>query len=166
MAEQQRKALKSMDRNHVAGLFLAHLDALHHVQVSGPGRTLYSFHVLIDRKAYYALCLVKSSDYWQHRLHLTAPEVSLVVCMRHDTVLPLDCLELRTGHHYTAFQEPQQKPARRNNRHAALIFLGQLLSGDDSAWQRLNEFPESTKYRYLSSVKRYSKRRQGRPLAV
>ena len=156
----------SVDRVSVAGLFREHLDALRGVEIAGPGNTSLSYRVRIDGQERYAVCLVKSSDYWYHRLHLTAPGVSLVVCMRHDTVLAVDVLELRSGRHYKPYEEPLQKPAARNNRYAALIVVGQLLAGDDSAWQRLKDYPDSTRYRYLASVKHYSKRRSGKPLAV
>jgi hypothetical protein len=86
--------------------------------------------------------------------------------MRHDTVLAQNVLELRTGRHYKPYEEPLQKPLARNSRYASLIVVGQLLAGDDSAWQRLKDYPESTRYRYLASVKQFSKRRQGKPLAV
>ena len=154
------------DRVAVAGLLLAHLEALRGVEIAGPGKAALSYCLRIDGRDYYAVCLVKSSDYWYHRLHLAAPGVSLVVCMRHDTVLAIDALELRSGRHYKPFEEPLQKPATRNNRYASLIVMGQLLAGDDSAWQRLKDYPESTRYRYLARVKHYSKRRQGKPLAV
>ena len=157
---------RKMDRVSVAGLFRAHLDTLQGVEIMGRGKTRCSYQVRIDRDDYYAVCLVKSSDYWYHRLHLTAPGVSLVVCLHHDTVLGVDVLELHTGRHYRPQEEPIQKPTERNSRYAALIVTGQLLAGDDTAWQRLKEYPESTRYRYLARVKRYSKRRQGKPLAV
>jgi len=156
----------NVDRVGVSGLFLAHLDALRGIEIAGPGKTSLSYQVRIDGQEHYAVCLVKSSDYWYHRLHLTAPCVSLVVCMRHDTVLAVEVLELHTGRHYKAQEEPLHKPSTRNSRYAALIVVGQLLAGDDSAWQRLKDYPESTRYRYLASVKQYSKRRQGKPLAV
>lgn len=154
------------DRVAVAGLLHAHLDVLQGVTIAGPGRTALSCQVRIDGHDYYAVCLVKSSDYWYHRLHLASPGVTLVVCLRHDTVLPIDSLELRSGRHYTPLEEPVQKPATRNNRYASLIVVGQLLAGDDGAWQRLKEYPDSTRYRYLAHVKHYSKRRSGKPLAV
>ncbi|MGH2478052.1 MAG: hypothetical protein ACRDHW_00135 [Ktedonobacteraceae bacterium] len=157
---------RKVDRVYVSGLFHAHLDALEGVQIAGPGNTKLSHWVRIDWQDHYAVCLVKSSDYWYHRLQLTAPGVSLVVCMRHDTVLAQDVLELRTGRHYKPYEEPLLKPPVRNNRYASLIVLGQLLAGEDTAWQRLKDFPESTRFRYLSSVKRFSKKRQGKPLAV
>ena len=155
-----------LTRLAVAGLLHAHLDSLRGVEIAGPGKAALSYRVRIDGREHYAVCLVNSSDYWRHRLHLAASHVSLVVCMRHDTVLAVDVLELRTGRHYRPLEEPVHKPAARNNRYAALIVLGQLLAGDDSAWQRLHSYPESTRYRYLASVKRYSTRRQGKPLAV
>lgn len=157
---------RQVDRVYVSGLFYSHLDALRGIEITGPGNTPLSHRVRIDGHSYYAVCLVKSSDYWYHRLQLSAPSVSLVVCMHHDTVLAVDVLELSTGRHYRPYEEPLQKPAKRNNRHAALIVLGQLLAGDDGAWQKLKAYPESTRYRYLASIKRYSKQRQGRPLAV
>jgi hypothetical protein len=157
---------RKKDRVAVAGLLVAHLDALRGVEIAGPGNARLSYRVRIDGHDYYAVCLVKSSDYWYHRLHLTAPGVSLVVCMRHDTVLAIDTLELRSGRHYKPYEEPLQKPATRNNRYASLIVVGQLLAGDDRAWQRLKDYPDSTRYRYLASVKHYSKRRSGKPLAV
>lgn len=155
-----------VDRVAVSGLFQAHIDGLRGVEIAGPGNTALSYRVRIDGREHYAVCLVKSSDYWNHRLHLTAPGVSLVVCMRHETVLAQDVLELSTGRHYRPGEEPLHKPAVRNSRIAAQIILGQLLAGDDSAWQRLKTYPESTRYRYLSSVKHYNKRRPGKPLAV
>lgn len=157
---------RKIDRVAVAGLLYAHLDALRGVEIAGPGNARLSYRVRIDGRDYYAVCLVKSSDYWYHRLHLTAPGVSLVVCHRHDTVLAVDTLELQSGRHYKPYEEPLQKPATRNNRFAALIVVGQLLAGDDRAWQRLKDYPESTRYRYLAHVKDYSKRRSGKPLAV
>ena len=121
-------------------------------------------------KTHYALVLSRSWDYWEYRLSFSAPAVSLVICSRHDSCLPIRVLEVgSSGYCYAPRDLPRDAdPAgTRRTRKTALIFVGALLSGDQQAFDALDRM-------HLSSRKRYRRRleqlltdnRVGRPLHI
>lgn len=161
-----------LNRAQVYGLFLSHGDALH-ITVERFYAS-YCLQVSIpperqgDRESWRALILARSSDYWHQRVHLRRtgrPE--LVICYEHDTCLPCAVLALDEGWLYKACELPHwYTPAKRVTKRGCMVFLGQLLSGDDAGFQQFNDpsFPRTTRYRYLAKMRRFSHNRRGRPL--
>lgn len=117
-----------------------------------------------------AVVLVKSSDYWEYRLHLASNRPGLIVCHRHDSLVPLPVLSLEDGREYQAEDLPkkyeQLAQARdEHSRHAAKVLLGALLCGVKEAHDLLLAMPESTRRKYELKMHTYQRRQRGRPLA-
>lgn len=128
----------------------------------------YSFALVLRSRAYHALVLMRSSDYWFKRVHMTVAETGiqapdLLITWEHDSCLPLDVLSLRSGDWHPAYSSTS---ITKRNRYTARVLVGQLLCGLQSAYEDLESFPEGTKYRYLARVASLSKRDRGRPLKI
>ena len=119
-----------------------------------------------------AVCLVHSSDYWYHRLHLSGQPVGLLIVGRHDTIVPVAVLSLEDGREYA----PEDMPARyalnggsladlRRSHATAPLILGALLCGIAQAHALLPTLPDSTRRAYEKKMQAYQRRRRGRPLA-
>lgn len=150
------------NRAEVDNLLLRYEATLKRIRILAPGRASHTWRVEMDAKELYAVSLVRSSDYWKHRLHLTAKHVSMVICVQHDTILPVPCLALLEGWSYEAHKEPRTFQAR--NRYTSYVVIGALLCGLESWFQGVQALPTGTKYRYLARIQEYSRRRPGRPL--
>jgi hypothetical protein len=166
---------KTLDRETVLKHFLvqlAHFAVVKQVALTGHGT---AFSALLNGKPVHGVTLVRSSDFWKYRLHLRSKQqspVGLVVCYRHDSVVPVHVLALEDGRDY----EPEDLPGKyssldaviaEHSRHAAKVMLGALLCGLKSAHDALGDedMPESTRRKYEAKMHMYQRRRQGRPLA-
>jgi len=116
------------------------------------------------------VALVRSSDYWEYRLHLQRGAIDLVVCYRHDSVVPVHVLALEDGRAY----EPEDLPGKyttldavkaEHSRYAAKVLVGALLCGKKAAHDLLLAMPESTRRKYEAKMHHYQRRQRGRPLA-
>ncbi len=115
------------------------------------------------------LVLARSSDFWQYRLHLARSPLDLVVCYRHDTVLPITVVEIETGKHYTPHEYPNQFTSYEDAYQARtqagrLTIVGGLLCGVQRAYDLVAALPESTRRKYENSAHDFQKRRRGRQL--
>jgi hypothetical protein len=125
--------------------------------------------VQLDGRELLAVTLVRSSDYWRQRLHLSAGQAfQLVVCLRHDSILPLAVLSLLEGRSYDRYVAPLWFEQSHHRRVAGtgMIVLGGLLCGLHEWHEALEQFPPSTRRRYRAELRRLMKRRPGRPLAL
>lgn len=128
--------------------------------------------------AAHGIVLVRSSDFWEYRLHLPGKQSApptLVVCYRHDTVVPVPVIELETGHQYKAHEFPRQftsfeEAHQARTRAGRLTIVGGLLCGMQAAYDLLAALradeKESTARKYESGAHRYQKRRPGRQVAT
>ncbi|HVB20592.1 MAG TPA: hypothetical protein VNG51_01420 [Ktedonobacteraceae bacterium] len=127
----------------------------------------YAFSLVLRGRAYRSLFLVRSSDYWEKRVHKTVEKTGqapdLLVCWEHDSCCPVDVLALRTGDWHPAYNS---RTVSVRNRYTAQVIVGQLLCGLQAAYDDLADYPEGTKYRYLAKVAELSKRERGRPLKI
>ena len=161
---------RTLERETVFTHFLTQLSHFSHikeVKMSGHG---LAFSCLLNGKSVRAVALVKSSDYWEYRLHLQRPSTTLVVCYRHDSVVPTHVLALEDGRDY----EPEDLPgkyasiadvAASLSRHNARIFFGALMCGKKAAHDLLQDMKESTRRKYEAKMHKYQRRQRGRPLA-
>lgn len=118
-----------------------------------------------------ATILVASFDYYAHRLLLTKHGYDLVICQKHNSALPVWCLELDTAHLYKPGTAPDTRPPaaaneyRRRTADEQKILISQIILGVDSAMHELNTMPYRTKRRYLALREQYLRPKLGRPYA-
>ena len=169
---------KSLDRATVANDF-----ALQWKRIVGLAAVTFAargsaFSATYTGSAARGIVLVRSSDFWEYRLHLPgkagAPP-TLVVCYRHDTVLPCPVIELETGHQYKAHEFPRQftsfeDACTSKTRAGRLVIVGGLLCGMQAAYDLLAALrqaeKESTARKYETGAHQYQKRRPGRQVAT
>jgi len=128
-----------------------------------PGGSSYSFAIRCQGRSYHALILMRSSDYWEKRIHMGKDAPDLLIVWLHDSCVPVAVLALRTGDWDQPYSHAQ---VTQRNRYTARIIVGQLLCGLQAAYDEIAQFPEGTRYRYLAKVAALSKRKRGRPLKV
>jgi hypothetical protein len=116
-----------------------------------------------------ATVLVSSFDYYSHRLLLTKHGFDLVICQRHNSALPVWCLELDTAHLYKPGTAPDVRPPaggrHRRTQDEQRILISQIILGVDSAMIELNAMPYRSRVRYLKLRELYLLPKQGRPFA-
>jgi hypothetical protein len=175
MSQAQRIAAPSsnkqrLDRAGVKRLFVEHAEALGASSIRRAADAPYTFHLSImdqDRGlmwAQTALVLVRSSDYWQQRIHLLDHDLTLLIVWKHDSIVPLPVLALDSGHWHSARTHTRQRTTR--NRYTAWQLLGELLCGMQSAYDELDHISYQAKHRYLKRVHELMHRAKGRPVAV
>src|SRR5947208_14052477 len=99
---------RGLDRETVFHHFLlqqAHFGSIRDVM---PARNGLGFTATYNGRRVTGVVLVLSSDYWNYRLHMARTQIALVVCMRHDSLLPVDVLSLEDGREYA----PEDLPKR------------------------------------------------------
>lgn len=113
-----------------------------------------------------ATILVASFDYYSHRLLLTKHGFDMVICQRHNSALPVWCLELDTAHLYKPGTAPETRPDReRRTQDEQKILISQIILGVDSAMTELKNMPYRTRRRYLALREQYLQPKLGRPFA-
>src|SRR5260370_14791322 len=93
----------------------------------------------------------RSSEYHQHRVSVLDVHhiVSLVICRKHDSVLPVPVIDLAAHPTCASFEPPHwYRPAMRATRRGSSVFLGQLICGITGAYELLTTLPPSTQRRY------------------
>src|SRR5712691_351658 len=150
-------------------LLLQQQDALHlTVKAEYGGRlvgVLFAGHTE-ERLAW--LC-ERSSEYHQHRVRALDVHhiVALVICRKHDSVLPVPVIDLDARQRCGAFEPPYwYQPDMRATKRGSSVFLGQLICGIKSAYDQLATLPPSTQRRYRLRVKRQARGRRGRPIKL
>lgn len=115
-----------------------------------------------------ATILVVSFDYYEHRLNLARHGIDLVICQRHNSALPVWCLELDSAHLYKPGTAPDTRPAadrQRRTQDEQRVFISLIILGVDTAMAELNDMPYRTRIRYLNLREKYLLPKVGRPWA-
>jgi hypothetical protein len=116
-----------------------------------------------------ATVLATSFDFYQYRLNLHQQGVELVICQRHDAVLPVYVLELETATMYQPGTSPDierpREQRKKRNQEEVRVFISQLLVGVESAYAELWKMPPRTRQHYLALRAAYLRPRVGRPWA-
>jgi len=112
--------------------------------------------------------LVSSFDFYELRMNIQRYGVALVVVQRHDACVPLWCLELDSGVLYAPASTPTDiaRPddqIQRRNKDEMHLFLSELITGTERAYQELRDMPERTRKRYLALREKYLLPKVGRP---
>lgn len=114
-----------------------------------------------------AMTLASSFDFYEYRMNLRGG-IELVVCQRHNSTLPVWCLELETAMLYKPGTSPDgQRPAgperKRRTQDEQRVFISQLIVGVDVAYEELQAMAPRTRQRYLDLRQKYLKPKVGRP---
>jgi hypothetical protein len=153
---------RPLDREGVATMLWQQADNLDITDIQASASP-YSFFVTRQGKQQYVLILVRSSEFWTKRVHLSPVRPSLLIVWNHDSCLPVDVISLKTGVLSPAYSN---QSIQKRSRCTSNILLGMLMCGMQSAYDMLEQLPESSKFRYLARVKALTKRPRGRPLKV
>jgi hypothetical protein len=127
------------------------------------------YTLVMNGKHYTAVVLVSSFEYYQKRYHITKSPPDLVVCFHHTTVLPCACLSLAKGNFAQPYDLPEQikdVERQRFGKTGSQVLLGMYISGMRTAQEILfaDNFPATTRKRYLQKAKALGRRSRGRPV--
>lgn len=127
----------------------------------------YSLHDLYTNTELLAMVLAESFDFYEYRLNRCAARVDLVICQKHNAVLPVRVLEIETGFMFTpGAVPPLARPDRKKRSKAeARLFVSMLLAGIDGANEELLSMPARTRQRYIALRDQYLRAKVGRPRA-
>ena len=93
--------------------------------------------------------------------------ITLVICRKHTSVLPLPVLSIQDGRRDEAYDAPTwYTTEKRIRKNGSIVFLGALLCGVESAWTVLKDLPPTTKWRYEKRIDAIAKGKRGRPVYV
>jgi hypothetical protein len=111
-----------------------------------------------------ATTLASSFDFYEYRMNLRGG-IDLIVCQKHNSALPVWCLELETAMLYKPGTGPELDRPDRKRRTAdeQKLFISQLILGVDVARDELLRLDPRSQQRYLLLRQKYLKARLGRP---
>src|SRR5205814_1085501 len=104
--------------------------------------------------------LAHSFDFYEYRLNLKR-DIDLIVCQKHNSALPVWCLELETAMLYEPGTGPEMKRSteqgkrKRRTQDEQRLLISQLILGVDTARDELLEMDIRTQQRYLDLRQRY-----------
>ncbi len=152
-------------RSEVSVLFLQQARSLQVTIVQEENGFTYT--VEVDGVAYHACVLSTSRDYYEYRLNISSPHITMLIVGGHNTRVSLPCLALDEGYFYAPTEAPRwYTPDAARTLKDAMVVIGGLLSGVDEAYQQLQDMKRSTRYRYLARMRAYLSLKQGRQLVV
>lgn len=155
----------NLTRSEVSVLFLQQARSLQVTivqEVNG-----YTYTVKVDEITYHACVLSASRDYYDYRLHISGPHITMLIVGEHNTRVSLPVLSLDEGYFYAPTEAPLwYTPDAQRTLKDAMVVVGGLLSGVEDSYQQLQEMKRSTRYRYLARMRTYLSLKQGRQLVV
>src|SRR5579859_2182037 len=125
------------------------------------------YHVVMRGEPYMAVLLCSSFDFLRKRYHIAKDVPTLVICFEHTTVLPVKVLSLRAGNLAQPYELPEHihdLESQRKGKIGSQVLLGMYLAGMRSAQQMVNDFPPTTRARYLEKARALGKRARGKPV--
>ena len=115
-----------------------------------------------------ATVLASSFDFYEHRLNLVKHGYSLIICQKHNSVLPLFALEMDTGLMHKPGDKPAVRPVEIRKRRTAdeqKVFISQIILSTVAGMDELGSMPDPTRRRYLALRAEYLQPKVGRPWA-
>jgi hypothetical protein len=151
-------------------LLLARRDNYDISEIKPIGGRAYS--LIMRGQRYTALVLSSSFQYYELRYHIAKRLPDLVICMQHDTVLPIPVLSMKSSRLAKPCELPGGITNLEKQRHHSKIgsqcLLGAYLCGLKSAQDIIHhkEFSPRTRRRYLQRARELGRRRPGRPVSI
>jgi hypothetical protein len=157
----------SKKETEVFSLLLARRDTYGISEIQHVTGRIYS--IVMKNTSYIAVILPTSFDFYQLRYHITKQIPDLIICFRHDTVVPIACLSLKTGYYMA---DPYDLPAqitdverqRHRSKIGSQVLLGMYLCGMTEGQKLVNALPPTTRKRYMRKAKELGKKQRGRPV--
>jgi hypothetical protein len=125
------------------------------------------WNVTMNGESYNAVTLFSSFDFYEKRYHLADRVPTLVICIVHDTVLPVAVLSLKAGNFAKPFELPasiEDIEAQRKTKIGSRVLLGMYLSGMRAGQTIVNDLRPTTRKRYMARAREYGKRLPGMPV--
>lgn len=116
-----------------------------------------------------ATVLASSFDFYEHRLNLVKHHFKMIICQKHDAVVPLFVLELDT----CMLAEPGGKPTlmrpveerKRRTADEQRVLISQIILSTEAGRDELKKMSDRTRQRYLALRDEYLRPKVGRPWA-
>lgn len=156
-----------MKESDVLRMFLARADNYAVTNIRHTRGRAYS--VEMGGKTHNAVVLLNSFQYYELQYHIAKVKPTLVICYRHDSVLPVEVLSMRAGNFAESYDLPEEIEDLEGQRHSktgARVLLGMYISGMRRAQDIIHDkdFPKSTRNRYLQRARELGRRSRGRPV--
>ncbi len=157
-----------LSREQTDALLHLHATSLQISNLTEVDQHPFTYQLEYRGQIYTACVLSRSWDYWEHRLGVHAPHLSMLIVSKHDSCLPIPVLEIGSeGYFYKEKERPKFfDPRARRTKKTALVFLGALLSGDQQAFDALKRMHISSRKRCKRRLEGLLEERPGRPLLV
>jgi hypothetical protein len=128
-----------------------------------------AYLVEMKGKVHNAVVLLSSFEYYERQYHIAKVKPDLIICYRHDTVLPIEVLSMRASRIAKAYELPEEikdLEAQRHSKTGSRVLLGMYISGLRRAQDIIHDkdFPKTTRKRYLRKAHELGKRKRGRPV--
>lgn len=128
-----------------------------------------AYLVEMEGKIHNVVVLLSSFEYYERQYHIARKKPDLVICYRHDSVLPIPVLSIRAGNYAKAYELPEDIKdieEQRFSRTGCRCLLGMYISGLRRAQDIIHakDFPATTRKRYLQRARELGKRKPGRPV--
>jgi len=128
-----------------------------------------AYSVVMKGNTYNAVVLLNSFQYYELQYHIARKKPDLVICYKHDSVLPVPVLSIRAGNYAEPHDLPEEIEDLEEQRHSKTgcrCLLGMYISGLRRAQDIIHDkdFPRSTRNRYLQKARELGKRKRGRPV--
>lgn len=129
----------------------------------------YRYRLYDERKAkeLTAIVLPESFDFYDLRLNRGKHRVDMVICDKHNAVLPVRCVSIAESYEYAPHASPmtlrELEKVKRRSTDEVNVFVSKLLLGHQTAITELNGMPARTKQRMLAKRDSYLTPKVGRP---
>lgn len=169
MGTSTARTIKSM-RDQIAYQFFQEAIRLHMVVEENLGNHRYKIYDQHAGRAYIAMVLPCSFDYYECRLNVAKKrkfQIDLLIVDRHNAVVPIPVCSLRQVRIYEPLAVPQmnRKDSKRRNHEESQLLLSKLILNFESAYDDLSKMAPRSSRRYLAMVSEYLKPKVGRPWA-
>ncbi len=112
-----------------------------------------------------AIVVPESFDFYRLRLNRGTHRIDMVICEKHNCILPVRCVSMSEAHEYGVHSLPRgmRKQRERRNADDITLFVSQLLLGVKKAYAELDAMSVRQRQRYVARRDQYLKPRVGRP---
>lgn len=161
------KSTEKQQRASAAYQFELHAHKLYLSVVQRHSNYRYQLLDELSGQVIMAMVLMETFDFYEYRLNHGRARIQLLIVQEHNAIVPVDCLELKTGTLYRAGQAPSLALSGRKRRNDSerKLLLSHLILETEHAHQALAAMPSRTRQRYMALKRGYLRPRVGRPLA-
>lgn len=127
------------------------------------------YEIVMCGRRYNAVVLFSSFEFYTRRYHLADIQPNLCVCMVHDSVLPIDVLNMRRSNYAQAYELPEvieNIDQQRKGKVGSQVLLSQYVLGVHTSVDFVEDLPATTRKRYQNKARALDKREKGKPVGL